>query len=203
MCKWSYFYLLYRSWNSATQKCYLYIKADLIKKKLYRWLIYENVTQTIYRWKWIELLPAHTRDITVNYLHFCCQCDSAVIYIQRIKNHSFMGWSYNQVYVIKSIIKTLGLFDVIDYVTTVMTIPVKVKERYLIKRIISFSIIVRTIKIFDIFRLYLSRSVQFSSLSTVSCTAYHYNKYKQFTRKGRLLEECGRSVHIISTSNLH
>lgn len=107
MCKWSYFYLMYRSWNNATQKCYLYIKADLIKKKLYRWLIYENVTQTIYRWKWIELLPAHTRDITVNYLHFCCQCDSAVIYIQRIKNHSFMGWSYSQVYVIKSIIKTL------------------------------------------------------------------------------------------------
>lgn len=196
MCKWSYYYLMYRSWNNATQKCYLYIKADLIKKKLYRWLIYENVTQTIYRWKWIELLPAHTRDITVNYLHFCCQCD-----LYSTNKIHLWGDRYSQVYVIKPITKTKGLFDVIDYVTTVMTIPVKVKERYLIKRIILFSIIVRTIKIFDIFRLYLSRSVQFSSLSTVSCTAYHYNKYKQFTRKGRLLEECGRSVHIISTSN--
>lgn len=106
-------------------------------KKIYRWLIYENVTQTIYRWKWIELLPAHTRDITVNYLHFCCQCDSTVIYIQRIKIIHLWGDHYSQVYVIKSIIKTKGLFDVIDYVTTVMTIPVKVKERYLIKKIIS------------------------------------------------------------------
>lgn len=113
----------------------------------------------------------------MNYLHFCYQCDSTVIYIQRIKIIHLWGDHYSQVYVIKSILKTKGLFDVIDYVTTVMTIPVKVKERYLIKKLYQIKI---TIKFFDIFRLYLSCSVQFSSLSTVSCTAYHYNKYKQY-----------------------
>lgn len=43
-----------------------------------------------------------------------------------------------------------------------------------------------------------------SSLLTLSYTAHQYNKYKQYTRTGRLTGECGRSVHtMISTSNLH
>lgn len=50
----------------------------------------------------------------------------------------------------------------------------------------------------------LDTSVQFSSLLTLSYTAHQYNKYKQYTRTGRLTGECGRSVHtMISTSNLH
>lgn len=44
----------------------------------------------------------------------------------------------------------------------------------------------------------------YSSLLTLSYTAHQYNKYKQYTRTGRLTGECGRSVHtMISTSNLH
>lgn len=132
----------------------------LDKKKLYRWLIYENVTQTIYRWKWIELLPAHTRDITVNYLHFCCQCDSAVIYIQRIKNHSFMGWSYSQVYVIKSIIKTLYRAFWCNWLRNNCNDHPRKSQRTILnkKNYIIFHYCPYN-KIFDIFRLYLSYSV--------------------------------------------
>lgn len=48
------------------------------------------------------------------------------------------------------------------------------------------------------------RTSSSSSLLTLSYTAHQYNKYKQYTRTGRLTGECGRSVHtMISTSNLH
>lgn len=45
--------------------------------------------------------------------------------------------------------------------------------------------------------------VQFRSLFTLSCTAYQYNKYKQYSRKGRLTGECGSSVVMMSTFDLH